>query len=142
MGTQKNRPNETVLLSTQNTCLNTWVRNYLQFYTENFCLSTCKPVSDHIYFTVLTLYLPETTFVHLLYCLDMFLDNLLYCKQYGPRSDCYSVCFHDKILFEVHLNLCSRRKKQTTFQDINIGEKGYNGPGFSLSKYHRFTKCR
>ena len=43
MGTQKNRLNETVLLSTQNICYNRWVRKYLQFYTENFCLS--KPIN-------------------------------------------------------------------------------------------------
>ena len=42
MGTQKNRLNEMVLLSTQNICLNVWVRKYLKFYAENFCLS--KPV--------------------------------------------------------------------------------------------------
>ena len=33
--------NETVLLSTQNL----WVRKYLQFYADNFCLS--KPVNMH-----------------------------------------------------------------------------------------------
>ena len=43
MGTQKNRLNETVLLSTQNMCLKLWVRKYLQFYAENICLS--KPAS-------------------------------------------------------------------------------------------------
>ena len=42
MGTQKNRLNETVLLSIQTICLNWWVRKYLQFYAEYFCLS--KPV--------------------------------------------------------------------------------------------------
>ena len=42
MGTQKNRLNETVLLSTQNMCLNSWVRKYLQFYAQQFCLS--KPM--------------------------------------------------------------------------------------------------
>ena len=42
MGTQKNRLNETVLLSTQNICFKLWVRKYLQFYAEKFCLS--KPV--------------------------------------------------------------------------------------------------
>ena len=36
VGTQKNRLNETVLLSSQNICLILWV---LQFYAENFCLS-------------------------------------------------------------------------------------------------------
>ena len=40
--TQKNRLNETVHLSTQNICLNWWVRKYLHFYAEEFCLS--KPV--------------------------------------------------------------------------------------------------
>ena len=34
--------NETVLLSTQYICSKLWVRKYLQFYTEIFCLS--KPV--------------------------------------------------------------------------------------------------
>ena len=42
MGTQKNRLNETVLLSTQNMCLKLRVRKYLQFHAEKFCLS--KPV--------------------------------------------------------------------------------------------------
>ena len=31
VGTQKNRLNETVLLSTQNICSNGWIRIYLQF---------------------------------------------------------------------------------------------------------------
>ena len=39
VGTQKNRLNETVLLSTQNICYNLWVRGYWQFYAENLCLS-------------------------------------------------------------------------------------------------------
>ena len=34
--TQKNR---TVLLSTQNICLDCWVRKYLQFYVGNVCLT-------------------------------------------------------------------------------------------------------
>ena len=42
MGTQNNRLNETVLLSTQNICLELWVRKYLQDSAEFFCLS--KPV--------------------------------------------------------------------------------------------------
>ena len=42
MGTQKNRLNEMVLLSTENICSKLWVRKYLQFYSENFCLS--KPM--------------------------------------------------------------------------------------------------
>ena len=42
MGTQKNHLNEMVLLSTENICQKLWVRKYLQFYAENFCLS--KPV--------------------------------------------------------------------------------------------------
>ena len=43
MGAQKDHLNEKVLLKIQNICLNWWVRKYLQFYTENFCLS--KPVA-------------------------------------------------------------------------------------------------
>ena len=38
MGTQKNRLNETVRLSSQNICLKLWVRKYLQVYAEIFCL--------------------------------------------------------------------------------------------------------
>ena len=39
VGTQKNRLNETVLLSTQNTCLNEWIRKESQFYAQKFCLT-------------------------------------------------------------------------------------------------------
>ena len=39
VGTQKNRLIETVLLSTKNISLKLWVRKYLQFYAEEFCLS-------------------------------------------------------------------------------------------------------
>ena len=39
VGTQKNRLNETVLLSTQNTCLNWRVRKYSQIYSQNISLS-------------------------------------------------------------------------------------------------------
>ena len=40
MGTQKNRLHETVLLSTQNKCLNWWIRKYLQFYAHFFSIWT------------------------------------------------------------------------------------------------------
>ena len=36
---KKNRLNKTILLSTQNTRLNWWVRNYLQFYAHRISLS-------------------------------------------------------------------------------------------------------
>ena len=39
VGTQKNHLKETVLLGTQNISFKLWVRKYLQFYAENFCLS-------------------------------------------------------------------------------------------------------
>ena len=39
VGTQKNHLNETVLLSTQNTCLNGWIRKLSHFYADNFCLT-------------------------------------------------------------------------------------------------------
>ena len=44
MGTQKNRLNETVLLSTQNICSIRCIRKYLQFYAQKFCLS--KPMDE------------------------------------------------------------------------------------------------
>ena len=40
MGTQKNRLNETVLLSTHNI----WIRKYSKFYAQKFCLS--KPLAS------------------------------------------------------------------------------------------------
>ena len=46
VGTQMNRLNEMVLLSTHNICLNGWVRKYLHFYGPKFCLS--KPVKSQI----------------------------------------------------------------------------------------------
>ena len=36
---KKNRLNETVLLSTQNMSSSCWIRKYLQFYAQKFCLS-------------------------------------------------------------------------------------------------------
>ena len=39
VGTQKNSLNETVLFSTQNTCLNWWVRKSFQFYAQKISLS-------------------------------------------------------------------------------------------------------
>ena len=36
VGTQKNRLDETVILSTQNKCLNLGIRNYSQFYAKHF----------------------------------------------------------------------------------------------------------
>ena len=36
VGTQKNRLNETVLLSIKNICLKFWLRKYLLFYAEFF----------------------------------------------------------------------------------------------------------
>ena len=51
VGSQKNRLNETVLLSTQNLCYNWSIRKYWQFYAQKFCLSwpmTAKtPISKH-----------------------------------------------------------------------------------------------
>ena len=39
VGSQKNCLDETVLLSTQTTCLNWWIRKYSQFYAQKFCLT-------------------------------------------------------------------------------------------------------
>ena len=66
MGSQKNHPNETVLLSTQNICQNLWVRKYSQFYAEIFCLS--KPV-----------------------IIEKKAD-----AQYVPVSDCHQMHFQEK----------------------------------------------
>ena len=73
-------------------------------------------------------------FCRLLSLLLLF-SGSLYCKQYGPRSDCsfgsslirvHYFCSHDKIEPEVSLNICSRRKKQMTFSGQNIGGKRVN----------------
>ena len=48
VGTQKNRLDDTILLSNQNIYLNWWVRNYLQFYTHMFCLSKPMVLAWHI----------------------------------------------------------------------------------------------
>ena len=67
--------------------------------------------------------------IHKSYCLVSLLLRYfsgLYCKQYAPRSNCSFwssliwvpiVCFHLKIFSEVHLNKCSRHKKQTIHSD-------------------------
>ena len=39
VGTQKNRLNETVLLSTHYKCYNWWIRKYSQFGAQKLCLS-------------------------------------------------------------------------------------------------------
>ena len=53
MGTQKNRLDETVLLSTQNTCLNCWVRNNSQFYAKKgACLSESRAFNIVVPFNV------------------------------------------------------------------------------------------
>ena len=49
MGTQKNRLNETALLSTQNISLNLWVRLYLHFYAQKCCfLNLCNSKFCHL----------------------------------------------------------------------------------------------
>ena len=87
-------------------------------------------LSHSIHNHILTLFPQVMTFCHLILCLLMLLGSL-YCKQYGPRPDCsirsrliwvHSVCSHDQKKSEVHLNICSRCKKQRTLS----GQK-YNG---------------
>ena len=46
VGTRKKRLKETILLSTQNVCLNLWIRKYLHFNVLIFCLS--KPVAHRV----------------------------------------------------------------------------------------------
>ena len=75
MGTQKNRLNETVLLSTQNICYKLWVRIYLQFYAGIFCLS--KPVHTS----------------YLLYSLcSKILNNFLFLFFRSSLIQVYAVC--------------------------------------------------
>ena len=49
MGTQKNRLNETVPFSTQNTCLNEWVRNKLKVYANK----TARPPDKSVYWNII-----------------------------------------------------------------------------------------
>ena len=64
---------------------------------------------------------------------NMYLGSL-YCIQIWTQFRLgssllrvHSVCFHDEILSEVHLNICSRRKMQTTFSgQKNIGRIRFN----------------
>ena len=53
VGTQKNRRNETVLLSTQNICSNLWIRKYLQFYSKKICLS--KPMNIYLFLALVAI---------------------------------------------------------------------------------------
>ena len=53
MGAQKNRLNETVLLSTQNKFLYQWIRKYSQFYAHFFGVDL-----DLLF--ILSLFLPPT----------------------------------------------------------------------------------
>ena len=46
VGTQKNRLNETIFLSTLNISSRCWISNYLQFYAQKLCLS--KPMDMYI----------------------------------------------------------------------------------------------
>ena len=48
--TQKNRLNETVLLSTKNICWKLWVRKYLQFFAENFCIPKPEVLRNCFFF--------------------------------------------------------------------------------------------
>ena len=41
MGTQKNRLDETVFISTQNTCLDRWLMNKVQVYAKKMLIWAC-----------------------------------------------------------------------------------------------------
>ena len=59
MGTQKNRLDETVLLSIRNICSKSWVSKYFQIYAEAFCLSKhlpCAPPPPHVGFSFCPFY--------------------------------------------------------------------------------------
>ena len=77
MGTQKNRLDETILLSTQNICLKLKVRKYLKFYTEIFCLF--KPVATVLGTSILQ-YLDKECLWRLAQVRSLFpLDRFLGC---------------------------------------------------------------
>ena len=68
-----------VLLSTQNICKKLWVREYLQFYAENFCLS--KPMEKHVSFPGISL----------LHCYMVHGPNLyITLDKTGIRVSCFS----------------------------------------------------
>ena len=93
---------EMLQMSTHNKCFHEKIRMVI-FLNR----SLARSVSMVVMFLSrdFTLRLPVTTFVVYSSLLLMFLGSL-YCKQYGPRSDCslwsslisvHIVCFHDKI---------------------------------------------
>ena len=64
-------------------------------------------------------------FMTIVFCSHLLvLLGSLYCKQYGLRGSSlirvHSVCLNDNIYSEVHLSICSRSKKQTTFSGHKI----------------------
>ena len=78
MGTEKNRLNKTVLLSTQNIYYELWLRKYLQFYADFFCLS--KPM----------IYEVKINFHHM--GLDVKKPDLVVCAPAkADQSLCYSL---------------------------------------------------
>ena len=60
MSTQKNRLNETVVLSTQNICLKVI---QLQLYAENVCLNQCVMVVKTVFFNIADVIRLESRFV-------------------------------------------------------------------------------
>ena len=80
---------------------------------------TAKYTTTNVEIGSKKIFLPSTTFV-------VRSLSSLYCKQCGPRTDCsllgsslisVHIVFTSKIKikFELHLNKCSRHKKQMTF---------------------------
>ena len=85
MGTQKNRLNEAVLLSTKNICCKLLVRKYLQFYAGKFCLS--KPVGESCSEESIGLQVVNVYFV----CNLQYLHFSIYVSKLILRKVCYSV---------------------------------------------------
>ena len=77
MGSQKNCLNETVLLSTQNICLNWWVRKYFQFYAQILYLS--KPMFS---LSMVQLLCIQCYIYHLVF--DKMLFFYQNCKIFSP----------------------------------------------------------
>ena len=80
-GTQMNRLNETVLLSTRNTYSSSWIRKYTQFYAINVRLSGLKENETH--------YPPENLHLHDKIQLQIYKQISYYCLLSNNNSYWY-----------------------------------------------------
>ena len=103
VGTQKNRLNETVLLSTQNTCLNWCVRKWFQFYVKHFgYLDIYRPVYYYVFWVFSMLVCLKIDFMDC-YCKtthrtkSRFFNNFLPTRIFFCLRELTSSLIHDCI---------------------------------------------